>query len=186
MDKSLFEPQRKSHIDRGEIYFWTATINSWQRLLEKDEYKDVIIDSLHWLTDEGKVDVFAFIIMPNHIHLIWRVNEPNGKESPQGSLLKYTAHIFKKMLRNEDNGKLVAYKVDAENKKYEFWQRDSLAIPLFTREVALQKLNYIHNNPLKEHWNLVKDPCDYKYSSARYYELDEKNFPFLKDLWEVV
>jgi len=37
-----------------------------------------------------------------------------------------------------------------------------LAIPLFTREVALQKLNYIHNNPLKEHWNLVKDPSDYK------------------------
>jgi hypothetical protein len=98
----------------------------------------------------------------------------------------YTAHTFKKMLRNEGHGKLDAYKVDAENKDYEFWQRDSLAIPLFTREVALQKLNYIHNNPLKEHWNLVKDPCDYKYSSARYYELDEKNFAFLKDLWEVI
>ena len=186
MDKSLFETRRKSHIDQGEIYFWTATINNWQHLLQKDEYKDVIIDSLQWLTDESKVDVFAFIIMPNHIHLIWRVNEPNGKESPQGSLLKYTAQIFKKMLRNEGNGKLAAYKVDAENKNYEFWQRDSLAIPLFTREVALQKLNYIHNNPLKEHWNLVKDPCDYKYSSARYYELDENNFSFLKDLWEAV
>jgi len=57
-----------------------------------------------------------------------------------------------------------------------------LAIPLFTREVALQKLNYIHNKPLKEQWNLVKDPSDYKYSSAKYYELDEKNFHFLKDL----
>jgi REP element-mobilizing transposase RayT len=186
MDKTLFEPKRKSHIDRGEIYFWTATINKWQRLLERDEYKDVIIDSLQYLTDEGKVDVFAFIIMPNHIHLIWRVNEPNGKESPQGSFLKYTAHTFKKMLRAEGEGKLVAYKVDAENKNYEFWQRDSLAIPLFTREVAMQKLTYIHNNPLKEHWNLAKDPCDYKYSSARYYELDEKNFPFLKDLLEEV
>ena len=121
MDKSLFEPRRKSHIDQREIYFWTATISNWQHLLQQDEYKDVIIDSLQWLTDEGKVDVFAFIIMPNHIHLIWRVNEPNGKESLQGSLLKYTAHIFKKMLRNEGNGKLAAYKVDAENKNYEFW-----------------------------------------------------------------
>ena len=65
MDKSLLEGKRKSHIDRGEIYFWTATINKWQRLLEKDEYKDVIIDSLQWLTDNGKIDVFAFIIMPN-------------------------------------------------------------------------------------------------------------------------
>ena len=186
MDKSIFEAKRKSHIDKGELYFWTATINKWYRLLEKDEYKDVIIDSLQYLTDEGKVDVFAFVIMPNHIHFIWQVHEPNGKESPQGSFLKYTAHIFKKMLRKEGAGKLAAYKVDADNKKFEFWQRDSLAIPLFTRKVALQKLNYIHRNPLAEHWSLVKDPCDYKYSSARYYELNKKNFSFLKDLWEAI
>jgi putative transposase len=186
MDKSLFKPQRKSHIDKGEIYFWTATINKWQRLLENDEYKNVIIDSLQYLTDEGKIDVFAFIIMPNHIHFIWRVNEPNGKESPQGSFLKYTAHTFKKMLQKEGVGALASYKVEEKNKKYEFWQRDSLAIPLFTRKVALQKLNYLHNNPLSERWNLVKDPCDYKYSSAKYYELNEKNFPFLKDLLEEI
>ena len=184
MDKSLLKPQRKSHIDKGEIYFWTATINQWQRLLERDEYKDVIIDSLQYLTDEGKIDVFAFVIMPNHIHLIWRVNDLNGKESPQGSFLKYTAHTFKKMLRKEGAAKLNAYKVGAENKDYEFWQRDSLAIPLFTKKVAVQKLKYMHYNPLAEHWQLVKDPCDYKYSSSRYYELDEKNFPFLKDLYE--
>ncbi len=75
MEKSLFEQKRKSHIEKGEIYFWTATINQWQRLLENDEYKDVIVSSLQYLTDSGKIDVFAFIIMPNHIHLIWRVNE---------------------------------------------------------------------------------------------------------------
>ena len=90
------------------------------------------------------------------------------------------------MLRREGEGKLRFYKVDAENKKYEFWQRDSLAILLFTRKVALQKLNYIHNNPLAKHWNLVKDPCAYKYSSAKFYELDEKNFSFLKNLWDEV
>jgi REP element-mobilizing transposase RayT len=186
MDKSLFQQKRKSHIEKGEIYFWTATINQWQRLLENDEYKGVVIDSLQYLTDSGKIDVFAFIIMPNHIHLIWRVNEPNGKESPQGSLLKYTAHQFKTKLRAEDREKLELYKVNSSTKDYEFWQRDSLAVPIFTREVAFQKLKYIHNNPLAEHWQLVKHPCEYKYSSARYYELNEKNFTFLKDLWEEI
>ena len=186
MDKSIFEQKRKSHIDKGEIYFWTATINQWQRLLENNNYKDVIIDSLQYLTDTGKIAVFAFIIMPNHIHLIWRVNEPNGKESPQGSFLKYTAHTFKKMLRKEGEGRLTSYKVESATKSYEFWQRDSLAVPIFTREVALQKLKYIHNNPLAEHWQLVKHPCEYKYSSAKYYELNEKNFSFLKDLWEEI
>ena len=112
------------------------------------------------------------------------MNEANGKESPQGSFLKYTAHTFKKMLRKEGATKLNAYKMCAENKDYEFWQRDSLAVPLFTKKVAIQKLKYMHYNPLAEHGQLVKDPCDYKYSSARYYELAEKNFPFLKDLYE--
>ena len=182
MDKSLFEQKRKSHIDKGEIYFWTATINQWQHLLGQDEYKDVIIDSLQYLADSGKIDVFAFIIMPNQIHLIWHLNEPNGKESPQGSLLKYTAHLFKKKLQKEDREKLESYKVNSSTKNYEFWQRDSLAVPVFTREVALQKLKYIHNNPLAEYWQLAKHPCDYKYSSAKYYELNERNFTFLEDL----
>ncbi|MEO7533934.1 MAG: hypothetical protein ABIU30_08815, partial [Ferruginibacter sp.] len=74
------------------------------------------------------------------------------------------------------------YAVTAHNKKYEFWQRDSLAIRLYSRKVMLQKLNYIHLNPLSGRWQLVSDPCDYHYSSARYYEMNEKIFPFLKDV----
>ena len=186
MDKKLLEGERKSHIDLGRLYFWTATINQWFWLLKSDQYKDVIIDSLQYLSDAEKIDVFAFVIMPNHMHLIWRIIEYNGKESPQGSLLKYTAHIFKKMLSKEKENPLGKYKIDAENKDHEFWQRDSLAIPLFSREVAIQKLNYIHNNPLAKHWQLAKDPCEYKYSSARFYELNEKNFSFLKDLFEII
>jgi len=168
MSKRLLAPRRKSSIEKAGIYFWTATINGWRHLLKNDEYKDIIIDSLQHLSTAGKISVFAFIIMPNHLHHIWRINEPNGKESPQGSFLKYTAHLFKKKLLKEDR------------------QRDSPAIPLFTRKVALQKLNYMHMNPLAEHWQLVKHPCDYKYSSARYYECNEKNFAFLEDLWEVI
>jgi putative transposase len=184
MDKSLLEYQRKSFIEIGEIYFWTTTINSWRRLLLNDSYKDVIIESLKHLTNLNKIDVFAFIIMPNHIHLIWRIKEMNGKETPQGSFLKFTAHEFKKMLKRESSQTLSSYAVSASNKSVEFGQRDPLAIRLYTKEVAMQKLKYIHNNPMAEHWNLVKNPCDYKYSSARYYEMNEKNFEFLKDLFE--
>ena len=185
MDKALFEQKRKSHIDKGEVYFWTATINGWKHLLKKDYYKDVIIDSWQYLTDFGKIDVFAFVIMPNHLHAIWRVNERNGKESPQGSFLKFTAHRFQKMLQQESKNRLFPFKVKAANKEHEFWQRDSLAIPIYNRKTALQKLKYIHNNPLAEHWQLAKHPCEYKYSSARYYELYDKKFNFLKDLWEL-
>jgi len=76
------------------------------------------------------------------------------------------------------------FKVNAHNKYHEFWQRDPLAIHLYTKDVAFQKLHYSHNNPLAEHWSLAKDPCDYIYSSAKFYEQGIKSFAFLKDLRE--
>lgn len=186
--EDIFRNKRKSYIEIGEVFFWTATINQWQKLLGEDKYKDVIIASLEYLSNAGKIDVFAFVIMPirypsDHIHLTWRINEltrwlSGGKETAQGCFLKFTAQEFRKMLLQEGGERFSLYKVDAENKKHEFWQRDSLAIHLYSREVAFQKLKYLHNNPLAEHWQLVKHPCDYKYSSARYYELNEKIFLF--------
>jgi len=48
--------------------------------------------------------------------------------------------------------------------------------------VAFQKLDYIHNNPLHERWNLCTLPEDYDYSSACFYEKGLKHFKFLKDI----
>jgi putative transposase len=175
---------RKSYIEIGELFFWTATINNWQNLLLNDSYKQIIINSLTYLSAKQKLDVFAFVIMPNHIHLIWRINEMNGKETTQGSFLKYTAHEFKKLLLSNNDAALNDFAVKAANKKYEFWQRDSLAIHLYSKQVAFQKLDYIHANPLSGKWQLVTDMCDYKYSSAKFYEEGIKEFEFLKDLRE--
>lgn len=185
MDENIFRPRRKSYLEIGEIYFWTATINSWQSLLKPEKYKTVVLDSLAHLSSEGYIDVFAFVIMPNHIHLIWRINKMNGKEMPHVSFLKHTAHQFKKMLRTEDPLKLRYYRVlHATNKAYEFWQRDSMAIELYNRFIAYRTLNYLHNNPLAERWQLAQNPADYFYSSASFYENNEQHFSFLKDLRE--
>ena len=172
-------------MDYGPIYFWTATINSWRRILQSDHFKDEIVGSLKVLSDRRKIDVFGFVIMPNHMHLIWRILEPNGKERPQGSLLKFTAHQFKKMLINEAGyGVLHPYLVDAHNKLYEFWQPDPLAIPLYTRAIAFQKLTYTHHNPLAERWKLALTTEEYKYSSAKYYTTGIDDFGFLRNLHE--
>lgn len=175
---------RKSYIQIGQIYFWTATINNWIPLLEDDQYKNVIIQSLRYLSNTGKIDVFAFVIMPNHIHLIWRVNAMNGKETAQGSFLKYTAHQFRQLLLERNPSNLNLFTVEANNKQHEFWQRDSLAVHLYTRDVAYQKLDYLHRNPTAKHWRLADDYIYYKYSSVRFYEADVRDFDFLKDLRE--
>ncbi|MGI8598048.1 MAG: hypothetical protein ACR2KB_02215 [Chitinophagaceae bacterium] len=92
--------------------------------------------------------------------------------------------MFKKKFRRDNPGLLSAYAIDAPNKVYELWQRDSFAILLFPKKVAEQKLAYLHNIPLAEHWNLAKDPSDYCFSSASFYEKEEKLFAFLKYLWD--
>ncbi|MCB9034670.1 MAG: transposase [Chitinophagales bacterium] len=171
-------------MNLGQIYFWTATIYNWQHLLSEDESKDIIVDSMKYLSDMNKIDVFAFVIMPNHIHIIWRIIENGVKETTVGSFLKFTAHQFLKKINTQNSNLLNKYKVIAHNKQHEFWQRDSLAIPLFTKEVAFQKLDYIHNNPIVEKWSLAKEPVDYKYSTASYYENEINNYTFIKDLRE--
>ena len=154
-------------METGALYFWTATINNWQKLLLHDAYKDVLVASLQHLSSLNNIDVFAFVLMPNPIHVIGRIKESKGKETPQGSFLKYTAHEFKKRWKSKNPQALNTYAVSASNKSFEFWQSDSLAIRLYPKEVAMQKLRYIHNHPMAEHGNVVKNPCDYQYSSAR-------------------
>jgi putative transposase len=57
-------------MDLGQIYDYTATISGWKHLLKLDKYKDMIIESLQYLVKGGKLKVYAFVIMPNHFHVI--------------------------------------------------------------------------------------------------------------------
>ena len=177
----MLTEQRKSHTALNKIYFWTATIHKWIPLLENDLNKQIIVDSLKYLSDKELITVYAFVIMPNHIHLVWRQDNLNGKETAKGSLLKYSAHLFLKELKAESASK--DYEVNEANKKHEIWQRDSLGIEIYSREVAKQKLDYIHFNPVTGKWQLAKDDLDYYFSSARFYETGIDEFGFLKNIY---
>jgi putative transposase len=176
-------PQRKSLTELNKIYFWTATIHKWYPLLESDKNKELIIGYLKKLSDEGLITVYAFVIMPTHLHLIWQQNALNGKETAKGSFLKYTAHSFLNSLKVTGESSL--YEVNAANKKHEIWQRDSLGIEIYSRSVAKQKLDYIHFNPVSSKWQLAKDDISYYYSSAKFYEAGVDEFDFLHNLYHV-
>jgi putative transposase len=70
MDKDQYAGKRKSYMEIGKVFFWTATINNWKHLLREDKFKEVAVQSLRTLSERGLIDVFASVIMPNHIHLI--------------------------------------------------------------------------------------------------------------------
>ncbi|HEX4374564.1 MAG TPA: transposase, partial [Puia sp.] len=119
----------------------------------------------------------AFVIMNNHLHIIWQIKSGHKKENVQRDLLKFTGQQIKEdMIRNHPLV-LKHFEVNAKDRKYQFWERNSLSIDLYSEKVFLQKLEYIHANPVKAGLCLL--PEEYKYSSAGYYEKDIKDFSFL-------
>ena len=128
-------------------HFFTATIQEWKHLLKEDKYKNIIVDALKFLVTEGNVTINGFVIMPNHLHIIWQAKANNDLQKIQNSFIKHTSKEFKKLLQIDND--LQAYEVNAIDRKYNFWQRDSLNIELFTSAVFQQKLNYIHYNSVK-------------------------------------
>ena len=70
------------HLD-NPIQFYTATILEWKHLLKPDKYKQIIVNSLTFLVNEQRVKVFGFVIMSNHIHLIWQGTKMNSLKHMQ-------------------------------------------------------------------------------------------------------
>ncbi|TKK70222.1 transposase [Ilyomonas limi] len=158
-------------------YFYTATINNFQHLLADDILKMVIISSLQYFVQKKLITRYGFVIMPNHIHLLWYIHQQNGKESVAESLAKYIAHQFRKHLLHTH--KLELFQSDKDDRQHQFRKRDPLAIPISSESIFISKLEYIHNNPIRPHWKLCTYPEEYRWSSARFYLEGKDEFNML-------
>jgi putative transposase len=164
--------------------FLTATILRWQNLLVDDNCKQIVIDSLEWLVTNKKCKVYAFVIMPNHIHLLWKISDGFTRQEVQGAFFSFTAHEFKKYLKENNRAILSQHHVDDGDRVYQFWERDSLAKECFTQHFIQQKMEYIHQNPCKPQWNLATIPEEYKWSSASFCFTGDNKFPWLSHIKE--
>jgi REP element-mobilizing transposase RayT len=115
--------------------------------------------------------------MINHVHLIWQMHPCIHPKAVQRDFLKYTAGKIKADLATHHQQVLEHFLINAKDRKYQFWKRDALSVELRSQEVFVQKLEYIHWNPVRA--GLCTLPEDYKYSSARFYEMGIDNWGFL-------
>ena len=105
------------------MFFFTATINSWQNLLTNNDMKKIVTDSLAWLSKENKAYVHGFVVMPNHIHLLWTINNQYQVNEVENTLLKFTGHEFKKYLLAQNNKLLSNYVATQSDRNYHFCER---------------------------------------------------------------
>ena len=160
--------------------FLTATILYWNQLLKDDAMKDIILKSLKFLSDTGRLKVFGLVVMPNHIHLIWQISPELKPDHVQRDFLRYTAQQFKFRLLDMKAPDLKRYYVGAKDREYQFWERNAWHVNMLGESMLRQKLRYIHKNPLQERWRLVDRKEEYLYSSANFYQTGMQDFGFLK------
>ena len=103
----------------------------------------------------------------------------NEKEKPLASFQKASSHEIVKDLKLNHPQVLPHFSVSEPDRQYRIWQRDPLAIQMDSKKKVSQKLDYIHNNPLQEQWNLAQKPEDYYWSSANWYQTGQNQFGFL-------
>ena len=159
--------------------FFTATILEWKRLLDQSKYKDIIMESLKFLVNNNRIILNGFVIMPNHIHLIWQMCSDISPSDVQRDFLKFTAQQIKFDLQHHNPELLEQFKVNVKDRAYQIWEHRPLSVNLWSRDILKQKLDYIHNNPIQEKWRLAEIPENYYYSSARYYFLNIDDWGFI-------
>ena len=82
----------------NEVYFCTDTVKAWNNLIGLTKYKQLIIHTLLQLVTRKLIRVYGFVIMPNHLHLIWEMLEKNGRKMPHASFNKAIRHLIIKDL----------------------------------------------------------------------------------------
>ncbi|NBC83912.1 MAG: transposase [Bacteroidetes bacterium] len=154
------------------LYFVSFATVYWVDVFVRDVYCNEIVKNLDYCRQHKGMQVFAWCIMPSHIHLIMRTDE--GK--PDQVLGKFKEITAKKIMADiQQNPKesrkewlLWIFKqagLKSTNvSDQQFWQHNNQPIELWSNKVIDQKLDYLHDNPVEA--GFVLEPWHWKYSSA--------------------
>lgn len=167
------------HSDTFSTYFVTFTCAEWIPLFHITNSYDLVYDWFNTLKKQQHCDVIAYVIIPNHLHAILHFQQPGFNLNVIISNAKrFMAYEIINRLQTTGNSamleKLSQLLTEREKKKGQLHKvfKDSFdAKAIITQAFLLQKINYIHNNPVSGKWMLAKDFTEYKHSSASFYEL---------------
>jgi REP element-mobilizing transposase RayT len=165
----------KFHNPEG-AYFVSFAVVEWLDVFTRNEYKNILLDSLAYCQQSKGMEIYAWCIMSNHVHLAFKSIGAFKPEQILGDFKKYTSKEIVKAIKNnpKESRKENLLKVFQEAAmkssnvtKYQFWRHDNMPIEIWSNKVISEKIRYIHNNPVKE--GLVYSPEEYVYSSAKDY-----------------
>ena len=145
-------------------HFVTFSCYHRRRLLDHDRAKKIVLGVLNSQLAKQQARCVGFVIMPDHVHaIVWF--PLTGQLSHFIKQWKQRSSVqLKKLVQAELHQ--YAAKID---KADAFWQRKYYPFHLYSEKKVREKLGYMHANPVRA--GLVDHPCDWRWSSARFYEL---------------
>ncbi len=162
------------------IHFITFAVVEWVDVFTRKEYRDIVLDSLRHCQQEKGLILHAWCLMSNHIHLMISAKN-NDTSDILRDFKKFTSKQIISAIKNNQQESRKDWMLNifkqhgeqnARNSNYQFWRQDNQPKELFGAEFILQKLNYIHNNPVEA--GIVDKAEEYLYSSARDYHTTKK------------
>lgn len=137
----------KFHNPDG-IYFVSFAVVEWIPVFALNEYKDILIESLTFCQRKKGMEIYAWVIMNNHMHLVFRSSGQQKPELLLGDFKRFTSQrIVKAIIGHPKESRkellLNAFKKSAETtsnvKHHQFWRHDNKPIELWSPKVIIQK-----------------------------------------------
>jgi putative transposase len=139
----------------GALHFVTGTVLDRTKVFTDPSLCIAFLDELSILNRKWPSKLIAYVLMPDHFHLICNPRDGRIKEFI-GSLKSLSAKRIVK------TSKRFRFRADADG-HHQIWQQSFKAMPLWSGWMIWQKINYIHANPVRD--GLVNSTKDYQWSS---------------------
>ena len=158
------------------IYFITFTCYNWLPLIDAAGAYTDVYNFFDVLKQKGHC-IVGYVIMPNHVHLLLHYcGEGATLNLLVGNGKRFMAYSIVKRLQEKSRADLlvrlsggVEPKDKARGKLHEIWKPGFDVKPCRTEKFLLQKLHYIHDNPVRGKWKLAADNESYEHSSCLFY-----------------
>ncbi|MEP1150698.1 MAG: transposase [Balneola sp.] len=162
-------------LNQQHAYFVSFAVVHWIDVFTRKKYCDTLVESLRYCQKEKGLILYAWCIMPSHVHLIM-----GTRKKPMQNILRdlksFTSRSIRKEIQSHPkesrkewmNSMMISTGIsNGNNKDWQFWQQNNHPIELFSNSVIDQKLDYLHYNPVSAGY--VESPEHWLYSSARNY-----------------
>ncbi|WP_194850303.1 REP-associated tyrosine transposase [Nonlabens antarcticus] len=168
-------------LEKDGAYFISFAVINWIDVFTREVYFDCMIQSMDYCRKNKGMEIYGYVIMTNHVHLIFR----SATGDPSGLIRDFKGFTSKQLLKSIAENKKESRKdwmlpmfaaAGAKNSNVtnnQFWQQNNQPIQVWSSKVFEQKLNYIHQNPVKA--GFAANPTGWKYSSARNYMEDDQS-----------